>query len=210
MMTVRLASSADASAIAAIYAPVVLETATSFEAEPPDAAEMTARMAAVHPSHPWLVAEEEGQVLGYAYAGAHRSRAAYQWSVEPSVYVASGAQGRGIGRRLYTALFAVLRIQGFIRAYAGITLPNEASLGLHRAFGFEDVGVYRNVGYKHGQWWDVWWGALDLSPDGDRRPAIRDEAPPRPRSVPASQPASWRRHWHLRSRSLYPRQPDTR
>lgn len=176
-MILRLASPTDAAAIAAIYAPVVRETATSFEMEPPDADEMRRRMDAVLPSHPWLVAEEEGQVLGYAYAGAHRSRAAYQWSVEPSVYVAAEAQGRGIGRRLYTALFAVLRAQGFVRAYAGITIPNEASLGLHRAFGFEDVGVYRNVGYKHGAWHDVWWGALDL-----RLPA-RGEEPQPPRSV---------------------------
>ena len=183
-MTVRLATPDDASAIAAIYAPVVLETATSFEMTPPDAAEMERRMAAVLPSHPWIVAEEDGRVLGYAYAGAHRSRAAYQWSVEPSVYVAAEAQGRGIGRRLYTALFAVLRAQGFVRAYAGITIPNEASLGLHRAFGFEDVGVYRSVGYKHGAWHDVWWGALDLlSPAGYRRPSVRGEAPPPPRAV---------------------------
>ncbi|GAB5535555.1 MAG: GNAT family N-acetyltransferase [Rubricoccaceae bacterium] len=171
-MRIRLASPTDARAIASIYAPVVMDTATSFEMEPPDAAEMERRMAVVLPSHPWLVAEEEGRVLGYAYAGAHRSRVAYQWSVEPSVYVAATAQGRGIGRRLYTALFAVLREQGFARAYAGVTLPNAPSLGLHHAFGFKEVGVYRRVGYKHGAWHDVWWGALDLlSPARDGEPS---------------------------------------
>ncbi|MEO0558438.1 MAG: arsinothricin resistance N-acetyltransferase ArsN1 family B [Bacteroidota bacterium] len=175
-MRIRLASSTDAPAIAAIYAPVVRETTISFETEPPDADEMAERIAKVLPRHPWLVAEVDGQVIGYAYAGAHRSRAAYQWSVEPSVYVAEDARRTGVARRLYTALFAVLRAQGFVRAYAGVTLPNAPSLGLHRALGFEDVGVYRGVGYKHGAWHDVWWGALDLSP-------ARDEPPASPRSV---------------------------
>lgn len=176
-MILRLASSTDAEAIAAIYAPVVRETTISFETEPPDADEMAMRIAKVLPSHPWIVAEEEGSVIGYAYAGPHRARTAYQWSVEPSVYVAAEARGRGVGQALYTALFAVLRAQGFVRAYAGVTLPNAPSLGLHRAFGFQDVGVYRNVGFKHGAWHDVWWGALDLL-----TPA-RDEEPPPPRSV---------------------------
>ena len=180
-MTLRLATPTDASALAAIYAPVVRETATSFEAEPPGEAEMASRLAETMPSHPWLVAEEAGRVVGYAYAGPHRKRAAYAWSVEPSVYVAQEARGRGAGRRLYTALLAVLRRQGFAMAYAGITLPNAASLALHRAFGFEDVGVYPAAGFKHGAWHDVWWGALRLN-------ALAD-APEPPRSVAEISPS---------------------
>ena len=175
MRLVRLATPADAAAVAAIYAPVVRDTATSFETDPPDAAEFVRRMEATLPARPWLVAEVDGRVAGYAYAGPHRARAAYGWSVEPSVYVDAGARGRGVGRALYGALLAVLRAQGFANAYAGVTLPNEASVGLHRAFGFEDVAVYRRVGYKMGRWHDVWWGALDLAPDRAGEPR-----PPRP------------------------------
>ena len=177
-MIARLAVPADASALAAIYAPVVRETATSFESVPPDADEMARRLAETLPSHPWLVAEDAGAVVGYAYAGPHRTRAAYAWAVEPSVYVAERARGRGAGRRLYTALLDVLRLQGFAMAYAGITLPNPASLALHRAFGFEDVGVYPAAGFKHGAWHDVWWGALRLA---DRSGGL--EAPEPPRAV---------------------------
>lgn len=164
-MAIRLATPDDGAAVAAIYAPVVRDTVISFEVDPPSVAEMAARIAATLPHYPYLVAEEAGRVVGYAYAGAHRARAAYGWSVEPSVYVAAGAQGRGVGRALYMPLFAILRAQGFASAYAGATLPNDASLGLHRAMGFEDVGVFRQVGFKHGRWHDVWWGALDLLPD---------------------------------------------
>ncbi len=176
MLTVRLATPDDAPEVAAIYAPAVRDTVISFEADPPDAAEFVRRIAATFPARPWLAAEENGRVLGYAYAGAHRARAAYQWSVEPSVYVAADARRRGVGRALYTALLAILRRQGFANAYAGVTLPNEASIALHRAFGFEEVGVYRRVGYKFGRWHDVWWGALDLAPD-------REGPPPSLRSV---------------------------
>ena len=174
--TIRLATPADGAAVAAIYAPVVRDTAISFEVDPPDAREMAARIATTLPARPWLVAEADGRVVGYAYAGAHRARAAYDWSVEPSVYLAEGARGRGLGRALYTALFAVLRAQGFASAYAGATLPNDASVGLHRAMGFETVGVYRRAGFKHGRWHDVWWGGLDLMPD-------RTDAPERPLSL---------------------------
>lgn len=165
MPTLRLATPDDGAAVAAIYAPFVRQTAVSFEADPPDAAEMAARIAATLPQHPWIVYEDGGRVLGYAYAGPHRTRAAYVWSVESSVYLADEARGRGVGRALYTALFEILRAQGYANAYAGVTLPNEASLGLHRAFGFETVGVFRRIGFKLGAWHDVWWGALDLMPE---------------------------------------------
>lgn len=163
MLSVRLATPEDAPAVAAIYAPVVRDTAISFEAEPPDGAEFARRIAAILPAQPWLVAEETGRVLGYAYAGPHRARVAYQWSVEPSVYVAAEGRGRGVGRALYAALLATLRAQGFANAYAGVTLPNAASLRLHEAFGFEPVGVFKRAGYKQDRWHDVWWGALALT-----------------------------------------------
>lgn len=158
----RIATPADAADVAAVYAPVVRDTVISFEAEPPDAAEMARRIRATLPARPWLVAERGGVVIGYAYAGPHRARAAYRWAVETSVYVAGEARGAGVGRALYARLLAVLRAQGFAVAVAGVTLPNEASLALHRSFGFEDVGVYRGIGYKAGAWQDVWWGTLEL------------------------------------------------
>ncbi len=161
-MALRLATPADARDVAAIYAPVVRDTSTSFETVPPDTAEMAARIAATLPCYPWLVAEDGGRVVGYAYAGAHRTRAAYAWAAETSVYLAPDAQGRGLGRTLMTALLSVLRAQGFAVAYAGATLPHDASVGLHRALGFADVGVFPRAGFKHGRWHDTWWGALDL------------------------------------------------
>ena len=131
---------------------------------------MGERIAAHRETHPWLVAEDGGDVIGYAYASPFRSRHAYQWSVETSVYIATDAQRRGAGRTLYTALFDILRAQGYRQALAGITLPNPASVGLHEAMGFSRVGVYRAVGWKLGMWHDVGWWQRDLaggaSPDG--------------------------------------------
>jgi len=156
---IRLATEGDATAIAAIYAPEVRETAITFEVDPPGAEEMRRRIRETLVHHPWLVAERGGAVEGYAYATAHRARAAYRWSVDVSVYLHRDARGRGLGRALYTPLFDVLPLQGFTAAYAGITLPNAASVGLHEAMGFEPVGVFRGVGYKLGIWHDVgWWG----------------------------------------------------
>jgi phosphinothricin acetyltransferase len=175
-VTIRLATPDDGAAVAAIYAPVVRETATSFEAVPPDAAEMAARIAATLPRYPYLVAEEADVVIGYAYAGAFRTRAAYAWTAETSVYLAPAAQGRGVGRRLMEALLDRLRVQGFAMAYASATVPNDASVGLHRALGFADVGVFPRAGFKFGRWHDTWWGALDLGPG-----AAPD--PPRPVSL---------------------------
>ncbi len=161
-MTLRLATPDDGAAAAAIYAPVVRDTTTSFETVPPDASEMAARIVATLPRYPYLVAERDGRVVGYAYAGAHRARAAYAWSAETSVYLAPEAQGRGAGRAMMVALLALLRAQGFAVAYAGATLPNAASVGLHRALGFREIGTFHRAGFKHGRWCDVWWGELDL------------------------------------------------
>src|SRR4051794_35128733 len=151
---VRPATLEDAAACAAIYAPYVLDTVISFETEPPSASEMAARMA---DAHEWFVYEDEGRVVGYAYAAPFNQRAAYRWSCEVSVYMEPGRRRSGAGRQLYAALLARLTQRGFRNAMGGMTLPNPASEGLHRAMGFEPVGVYRRVGYKHGAWHDVAW-----------------------------------------------------
>jgi L-amino acid N-acyltransferase YncA len=171
---IRLATEQDGAALHAIYAPIVASTAISFELEPPSIAEMAARVARITQRHPWLVDDADGIIRGYAYATAHRERQAYQWSVDVSVYVADHARGGGVGRALYGALFQVLRAQGFANAYAGIALPNEPSVGLHRALGFAPIGVYRRAGYKLGAWHDVEWWARDIGPYAGA------PAPPRP------------------------------
>lgn len=169
--TIRAADPArDAAACAAIYAPHVEDNPISFEESAPDAAEMTARIQRIQRTHPWLVAERGGEVVGYAYACPHRQRTAYRWSVDVSVYVAAGHVGEGIGRALYTALFERLRAQRFRMAYAGITLPNAASVALHESLGFAQVGTMREVGWKLGAWRDVGWFQLELAPAGPERP----------------------------------------
>jgi L-amino acid N-acyltransferase YncA len=148
----------DVPALLAIYRPYVLETAVTFESEPPSEAEFAARIAACQKGWAFLTAELDGQPVGYAYASSHRAREAYQWSVETSVYVGEQAQGRGLGRTLFEALFEKLEHLGFYNDYAWIALTNDASEGLHRALGFEPVGVFRRVGFKFGAWRDVsWW-----------------------------------------------------
>lgn len=158
----------DSKACAAIYAPYVEDSPTSFEERAPEAVEIADRMEG---SLAWLVAEEEGEVVGFAYAGAHRSRPAYRWSVEVSVYVAPDRRGDGHGRRLYEMLFADLRERGFRVACAGITLPNEASVTLHEKLGFEPIGIYRKIGWKAGAWRDVGWWQLALAPEAADPPA---------------------------------------
>jgi len=154
---IRLAARGDAPAIHAIYAPIVSGTFISFELEAPSAAEIERRIAATLAKFPWLVLEDAQSLLGYAYASEHRERAAYQWSVDVSCYVHERARRRGIGRRLYEALFRVLARQGFTNAFAGIALPNAASVGMHEAVGFETIGHYRDVGHKLGEWHDTVW-----------------------------------------------------
>jgi L-amino acid N-acyltransferase YncA len=154
----RMARAADAPAIAAIYAPIVEGTIISFEEVAPSADEMRSRIEAIAGTYPWLVAERAGGVLGYAYASLHNERAGYRWSVNVSAYVDAAARRQRVASSLYRALFRVLEAQGFHRAFAGITLPNDASVGLHRSLGFELVGVYPEVGFKLGAWHDTsWW-----------------------------------------------------
>lgn len=159
---IRLATADDAAPIQAIYAPNVLHTAISFEHVPPTVEEMRQRIQKTLPRWPWLVCEHRGEIVGYVYAGAHRTRAAYQWSVDVSVYVQARVHRAGVGRALYSSLLALLTLQGFHCAYAGITLPNLGSVGLHEALGFRPIGVYREVGYKLGAWHDVGWWSLRL------------------------------------------------
>ena len=140
------------------------ESSVSFETEPPSADEMAARIRA---AHEWLIAERDGKVVGYAYGAVHRTRAAYRWTVEVSAYVDRSAQRSGIGRELYTVLFERLRERGFRLLVAGITLPNDASVGIHEAMGFYPVGIFKNIGFKAGRWWDVGWWQLDLGVAGD-------------------------------------------
>jgi L-amino acid N-acyltransferase YncA len=159
---IRLATSADAAGVQAIYEPIVRDTPISFELEPPTVEEMQQRIGKTLEHLPWLVCEHHGDILGYVYASQHRARPAYQWSVDVSVYVHPDTRRMGVGQALYRSLFAVLALQGFYQAYAGITLPNPASVGLHESLGFQPVGVYRAVGYKLGAWHDVGWWQLSL------------------------------------------------
>jgi L-amino acid N-acyltransferase YncA len=161
--TIRLATLDDAKEVQAIYAPYC-DTPISFEAEPPSVEEMRGRLAKVLGPYPWLLLEDGGEVLGYVYATRHRERAAYRWSVDTSVYVRPGRQRQGVGRALYTSLLAMLPLQGYVNAYAGATLPNPASVGLHEAMGFQPVGLYRQVGFKYGAWHDVAWFQRPLQP----------------------------------------------
>lgn len=162
---IRPATEADAAGVRAIYAPFCEGTVVSFETAAPTVAEMQERMRKISAQLPWLVCESDGQVVGYAYACAHRERAAYRWSVDVAIYIGEGKRRRGVGRALYTSLFKILVLQGYYKAYAGVTLPNPGSVGLHEAMGFTPVGIYRGVGYKSGAWHDVGWWELSLQPE---------------------------------------------
>ncbi len=167
---IRLANESDAAKMLSIYAPIVRETPISFEVEPPSEAEFQQRIRTIAGQMPWLVCEVAGDVLGYAYAASHRMRAAYQWSVESSIYVSAEHRRKRVAKALYASLKEVLRLQGFYNVYAGITLPNPASVALHEAVGFEPVGVYQAIGYKLGKWHDVGWWQLSLQQE--RSPAV--------------------------------------
>jgi L-amino acid N-acyltransferase YncA len=166
---VRDASEEDGSACAAIYAPYVTGTAITFEIDPPSPADMARRIADASRGHAWLVLEDGGRIAGYAYGSRFHARAAYRWACEVSVYLELGCRRTGAGRMLYEALLPRLIDRGFRVAVAGMTLPNEASVGLHRAMGFEHVGTYRRIGFKHGAWHDVAWTQCVLA-DGEDPP----------------------------------------
>ncbi len=184
---IRLATAADAASVAAIYAPFCgSDSVVSFETTPPTPAEMAGRIANTTVVCPWLVAEDASGIRGYVYAGRHRERAAYRWSVDVTAYLRVDSRGQGLGTALYGVLFELLRMQGFFKAYAGIALPNPASVGLHSSLGFKQVGVYHGVGYKGGAWRDVSWWELELQPDAANPPE------PKPLSAILDTPA-WSR-----------------
>jgi L-amino acid N-acyltransferase YncA len=161
---VRRAGLADAARCQEIYAPYVEGTVVSLEEAPPSVAEMESRMAASLDTHDWLVLDSPAGVVAYAYGSTYRSRAAYRWACEVSVYVEPGRRRTGAGRLLYEALFASLVDRGYLTALAGMTFPNAASEGLHRALGFEPVGTWRRVGWKFDAWHDVLWMQRHLAP----------------------------------------------
>jgi len=166
-MLVRAATTDDAAACAAIYAPYVTGSVITFESDPPDGVTMAQRIADAQRAHAWLVAERDGAVVGYAYAGPWKARSAYRWSAEVTVYVARDAHRGGVGRALYAALFDRLAERGYRTLVGGVTLPNDASVGLHRALGFEPVGTFTRIGWKLGEWRDVHYLVKHLGPDPD-------------------------------------------
>ncbi|GAB4581744.1 MAG: GNAT family N-acetyltransferase [Anaerolineales bacterium] len=161
-LLIRRATLTDAEPLLAIYHPFVVETAVSFEVKPPSVEEFRARIEKALSGWAWFVAEVDGVPVGYAYGSQHRARAAYKWSVEVSAYIHPAHQGKGLGRGLYGALLPHLAEIGYCNAYAGITLPNEASMGFHRAMGFEHIGVFKSAGWKFGQWHNVAWLHLPI------------------------------------------------
>ena len=167
MNKIRPALSSDASSILDIYAPYILNTTVSFETEVPAIKDFTQRIMTNQESYPWLVYDSGGVIAGYAYASKHRDRAAYQWSVESSVYVNKGFEQQGIATKLYQTLFQILKYQGCRNLYAGITLPNEKSVNFHQKMGFNKIADYRNIGYKFNGWHTVSWYELQLNDYSD-------------------------------------------
>jgi L-amino acid N-acyltransferase YncA len=161
--TIRSADGSDASGIASVYAPYVRDTAVTFETEPPTVEIMVQRITTTLETHPWLVAEYGGETVGFAYAGKHRERAAYRWSVDVTVYVDGAMRHSGVGRALYVSLLEVLRRQGFRSAFAEIVLPNPGSVRLHETAGFKPIGVHNDVGFKLGSWHDIGYWRLGLA-----------------------------------------------
>ena len=170
----RLATPTDAAGCLAIYRPFVESSHTTFETEVPAADEFAGRIEKYSRTYPWIVATDGGRIVGYAYASPFNNRAAYQWTAEVSVYVAADARGRGLGRTLYTALLRCLSNQGYINAVGLIAQPNQASVSLHEAMGFERVAFLPSPGFKLGRWHDVGWWWLTL------RPVPEQPSPPRP------------------------------
>jgi phosphinothricin acetyltransferase len=169
-LNIRAASGPDAAACAAIYAPYVTGTAITFETDPPSPGEMAERIDRVSRTHAWLVLEDARRIVGYAYGALFNQRPAYRWVCEVSVYLEPGRRRTGGGRALYEALLPMLVDRGYRVAVAGMTLPNDASVGLHRAMGFEPVGTYRRIGFKHGSWHDVAWVQRFIGGDEDPPP----------------------------------------
>jgi phosphinothricin acetyltransferase len=171
MPAIRPATPDDAASLLEIYRPYVEGTAVSFETETPSVQAFADRIDKALNGWAWLVAEEDGQCVGYAYGGPHRERAAYRWSTETSAYIRAGWQGKGLGKMLYQALFERLAERGYCNALAVVVVPNDASVALHLAVGFEAVGVFKRGGHKFDTWHDVMWlqRALRTSPPDEDR-----------------------------------------
>ena len=167
----------DAAACAAVYAPYVNPGVASLEERPPEPPEFRERIRIISRDYPWLVAEIDGEVVGYAYASRHRDRASYRWSADVTVYISAAHHRRGVGRALYGALFELLVRQGVYEACAGITLPNASSVGLHESLGFVPIGVYENIAYKFGSWRSTGWWRKTLQPHRDDQPPGRARTP---------------------------------
>ena len=176
-MLIRHANPDDAAGCLDVYGPFADTTAVSFEDHAPSLSDFQHRIERISRTHAFLVAEDDDRIAGFAYAGVHRDRPAYRWSTEVSVYLSEDDRGKGLGRALYEPLFALLEAQGYRMLLAGISVPNPASMRLHTRLGFEEIGVYRRIGWKAGAWRDVVWLARQLGPD-----SFESETPPSPGS----------------------------
>ena len=161
---IRVATKDDAAGMLEIYAPFILDSGITQETELPSLEDFQQRIISNLEERPWLVCEINSEIAGYAYAGKHRDRKGYQWCTEPSVYISEKYFGVGVANALYAALFDILKIQGYVNAYAVITLPNERSIAFHKKFGFEYLTTYKKIGYKLGQWHDVGWMQYEINP----------------------------------------------
>jgi L-amino acid N-acyltransferase YncA len=159
---IRLIRPDDTEPTLEVYKPYVEQTAISFEYEVPSTDEWNKRIASYASEYPWLVCEIDNEIAGYAYSSQHRTRTAYQWSVDSAIYLSEKFHGRGIAKKLYQTLFEILKLQGFVNVFAGITMPNEKSEQLHKRCGFYEIALYKNVGYKFGEWRDVKWLELNF------------------------------------------------
>ncbi|HET6768412.1 MAG TPA: GNAT family N-acetyltransferase [Chitinophagaceae bacterium] len=161
---IRVATGDDAPAMLEIYAPFILNSGITQETEVPTVEDFQQRILSNLKERPWLVCEISNEIAGYAYAGKHRDRKGYQWCTEPSVYISEKYYGLGVANALYSALFDILKLQGYVNAYAVITLPNERSVAFHKKFGFEYLTTYKKIGYKLGEWHDVGWMQHQINP----------------------------------------------
>jgi L-amino acid N-acyltransferase YncA len=173
----------DAAACAEIYAPYVENSHFTFELTPPSEREFARRITTAQTRYAWFVAERDGEVTGYAYAGPHNTREAYRWACSTAVYIGENARGEGAGKALYAALLGRMAALGYLTATAGVTLPNDSSLALHKRFGFEQVGHYRRIGFKLGRWHDVIWMQRDFVASGAEFP-VPPQEPRSPARVP--------------------------
>lgn len=164
---IRVATKDDAAAMLEIYAPFILNSGITQETEIPHVEDFQKRIESTLKERPWIVYDINGEIAGYAYGGKHRDRKGYQWCVESSLYISEKHFGTGIAHALYAALFDILRLQGFVNAYAVITLPNDRSTAFHEKFGFYYFTTYKKIGYKLGQWHDVGWWQYDVNPHSE-------------------------------------------